>query len=515
MLELPERYNVSTILDRNLERGLADKVAIHWMEGELTYGELFARVCAFARALRALGFRREERVLLVLDDTWAFPVALLGTIRMGAVPVPVNPLLRPEEYRYFLEDSYARAVVADETSFPRVAEALSGMEVFLIVSGVEPPEGMEGLRLEELLQVHEGEVPPADTHRDDMAFWLYSSGSTGKPKGVVHLQHDIPYTCETYAKHVLQIREEDVSFSASKLFHAYGLGNNLSFPYWVGASTVLLKGRPTPEAVFQTIERFRPTLFFAVPTLYNLMLNFPQATKYDLSSIRLCVSAAEPLPPEIWRRWKEAFGLVILDGIGSTEMLHIYCSNSLDAMRPGSSGRPVPGYELKILSPEGMPVSPGEAGDLWVKGDSALAFYWHQHEKTKRALQGEWFYTGDRYRMDEEGFFWYEGRSDDMIKVKGLWVSPIEIENALMEHPAVREAAVVGVQVEGLTRIKAFVILREGYGPSQVLTQELQEWCKSRLRPYQYPEFVSYVEDFPRTVTGKVQRFKLRELREA
>jgi benzoate-CoA ligase len=512
MLELPERYNVSTILDRNLERGLGEKPAILWEGSSLTYGELWARTCAFARALRELGLRREERVLLVLDDTWAFPVCFLGTLRLGGVPVPVNPFLHPQEYRYFLEDSYARAVVADASSLPRVLEALGDLEgVRMIVFGSEPPKDKEAFRLEELLEAHRGEFPPADTHRDDMAFWLYSSGSTGKPKGVVHLHHDIPYTCETYARHVLQIRPEDTTFSASKLFHAYGLGNNLSFPYWVGASTVLLQGRPTPERVLATLQAFRPTLFFTVPTLYNALLNHPGARDHDLSSIRLCVSAAEPLPPEIWRRWKEAFGLVILDGIGSTEMLHIYCSNTLDSLKPGSSGKPVPGYELKLLSPEGNPVPVGEAGDLWVKGDSALAFYWHQHEKTKRALQGEWFYTGDRYRVDEEGFYWYEGRSDDMVKVKGLWVSPIEIENVLMEHPAVREAAVVGVQVEGLTRIKAFVILKEGFAPGEALTQELQAWCKSRLRPYQYPEFVAYVEDFPRTATGKVQRFKLRE----
>jgi len=516
MRELPERYNVSTILDRNLENGLGKKVAICWAEGELTYEELFRRTCAFARALKALGIRREERVLMVLDDTWAFSVAFLGAIRAGAVPIPVNPLLHPEEYRYFVEDSYARAVVADGGSLPRVEEALKGITgVRLLVFGADPSEGWEAFRMEELLEAHAGELPPEDTHRDDMAFWLYSSGSTGRPKGVVHLQHDIPYTCETYAKHVLQIQEGDTTFSASKLFHAYGLGNNLSFPYWVGASTVLLQGKPTPERVLETIERFRPTLFFTVPTLYNAILNHPGAQDRDLSSIRLCVSAAEPLPPEIWRRWRETFGLTILDGIGSTEMLHIYCSNSLDALKPGSSGKPVPGYELRLLSPEGEPVPPGEAGDLWVKGDSALAFYWHQHEKTKRSLRGEWFHTGDRYRMDEEGFFWYEGRSDDMIEVKGLWVSPIEIENRLMEHPAVREAAVVGVTVEGLTRIKAFVILREGYAPSETLTRELQEWCKAKLRPYQYPELVVYVEDFPRTATGKVQRFKLRELREA
>ncbi|GAA6735033.1 benzoate-CoA ligase family protein [Thermus oshimai] len=519
MLELPERYNVSTVLDRNLEAGREAKAAVCWDGGELTYGELYRRACAFGRALRALGVRREERVLLVLDDTWAFPVAFLGAIRLGAVPIPVNPLLRAEEYRYFLEDSYARVVVTEAGLAPKILEALKGLsDRTLLVLGEPLPEAPPGLpvhRLEELLEAHAGELLPADTHRDDMAFWLYSSGSTGRPKGVVHLQHDIPYTCETYAKHVLAISEADITFSASKLFHAYGLGNNLSFPYWVGATTVLLHGRPTPEAVLSTIERFRPTLFFTVPTLYNAILNHPGAKGRDVSSIRLCVSAAEPLPPEIWRRWKETFGLVILDGVGSTEMLHIYCSNTLKDLKPGSSGKPVPGYELRVLSPEGHPVPPGEAGDLYVKGDSALAFYWHHHEKTKRALQGEWFYTGDRYRVDEEGFYWYEGRSDDMIKVKGLWVSPIEVENALMEHPAVREAAVVGVQVEGLTRIKAYVILKAGHAPSEALTQELQEWCKARLRPYQYPEFVVYVEDFPRTATGKVQRFKLRELQEA
>ncbi|WP_084584820.1 benzoate-CoA ligase family protein [Thermus tengchongensis] len=514
MLELPERYNISTVLDRNLERGLENKVALRCAEGKWTYGELFAQVCAFARALKSLGIHREERILLVLDDSLAFYVAFLGAIRMGAVPVPVNPFLRSEEYRFFLEDSYARAVVADEGSLPRVAEAVQGSKTIHIIaceSSKAIERELEILQMENLLEAHRGDLPPADTHRDDMAFWLYSSGSTGRPKGVVHLQHDIPYTCETYAKHVLEIQEEDVTFSTSKLFHAYGLGNNLSFPFWVGASAVFLKGRPTPDAILGTIERFRPTLFFSVPTLYNAILNQPGAKNRDLSSIRLCVSAAEPLPAEIWRRWKETFGSVILDGIGSTEMLHIYISNTTKALRPGSSGRPVPGYEVELRSPEGNPVPQGEAGDLWVKGDSALAFYWHQHQKTKSSLQGEWFYTGDRYRVDEEGFYWYEGRSDDMIKVKGLWVSPIEIENVLVEHPAVREVAVVGIQVEGLTRIKAFVILREGYTPSEELTLELQNWCKSRLRPYQYPEFVSYVEDFPRTATGKVQRFRLRE----
>jgi benzoate-CoA ligase family protein len=510
-VEVPERYNASTLLDRNLERGLGEKVCLRWEDQELTYAQLYRQVCAFGRALRALGVRREERVLLVLDDSPAFPVAFLGAIRVGAVPIPTNPLLRADDYAYFLQDSCARVVVTDLPLLPTVREA--------VATAPEPPPVVvsrgraEGAwSLEELVAAHEGELSPADTHRDDMAFWLYSSGSTGRPKGVVHLQHDILYTCETYARHVLRITQDDVTFSASKLFHAYGLGNNLSFPYWAGASTVLRSGRPTPEGVLETIQRYRPTLFFGVPTLYNAILNFPEADRYDLSSVRLCVSAAEALPAEIFHRWKERFGLVILDGVGSTEMLHIYCSNTPETLKPGSSGKPVPGYELKILSPDtGQPVAPGEVGDLYVRGDSELALYWHQHEKTKRSLHGGWFYTGDRYRVDEDGFYWYEGRSDDMIKVGGLWVSPVEIENTLIEHPAVQEAAVVGVPVEGLTRIRAYVVLKSGVSPSEALSQELQEWCKQRLARYKYPHFVTFTSDLPKTVTGKIQRFKLRE----
>jgi benzoate-CoA ligase family protein len=345
-----------------------------------------------------------------------------------------------------------------------------------------------------------------------MAFWLYSSGSTGKPKGVVHLQHDIEYTCATYAAEVLGIREDDTTFSTTKLFHAYGLGNNLTFPYWAGATTVLFAGRPTPPAVLQTIQERRPTLFFSAPTLYNALLNFPQFGDHDLGSIRHCVSAAESLPAEVWRRWKDRTGLTILDGVGSTEMLHIYCSNRLDDVKPGSSGKPVPGYELKILDEEGVPVEPGEAGDLYVKGDSALAFYWAQHEKTKRSVLGEWFFTGDRYRQDGDGDYWYEGRSDDMIKVSGLWVSPMEVEAALIEHPAVVESAVVGVEEDGFMKIRAFVIIKEGEG-SDALAAELQEHCKSRLQRYQFPHRITFVTELPKTVTGKIQRYKLREAR--
>ncbi|MEW6637869.1 MAG: benzoate-CoA ligase family protein [Actinomycetota bacterium] len=510
MIELPEWYNASLLVDRNLEAGRADKVAIYYGDEQISYGELARRINRFGHALRELGVRQEDRVLLVLNDTPSFPVAFFGAMRMGAVPIPVNTLLRSDEYRYFVENSRSRVVVVDEMLYEKVREGLEGYEepVEVIVTN----GAAEGRKtFEELLDVGEDELAPAKTHRDDPAFWLYSSGSTGKPKGAVHLHHDIMYTCETYAKEVLKVVEEDVTFSASKLFHAYGLGNNISFPYWAGASTVLYPGRPTPQAVLETIERYRPTLFFSVPTLYNAILNYPDAASYDLSSIRLCASAAEALPAGMWRRWKEMFGSVILDGIGSTEMLHIFISNTPDALKPGSSGRPVPGYEAKILNDEGYPAKPGEAGYLTVKGDSAAAYYWRNHEKTKKTMQGEWLFAGDWYRVDEDGFYWYEGRSDDMIKVSGLWVSPVEIESTLMDHPAVVEAAAVGIPVDELTRVKAYIILREGYEPSETLVAELQEWCKGRLKRYQYPHIVEFVEDLPKTVTGKIQRFKLRE----
>ena len=510
MQEVPLRYNVSTLLDRNLEAGRADRVAIRCGDEVLTYGQLFDRVCRMGRALLALGVRREERVLMILNDQPAFPITFFGAIRIGAVAVPVNPLYRVEDFRYFVEDSYARVVVVEPEYVDKLRQALEGYPepVQIVVSG--PAEG--GMHaLEELLAAQSGELAPASTHRDDMAFWLYSSGSTGKPKGVVHLHHDIPYTCETYARNVLGIRESDTCFSTSKLFHAYGLGNNLSFPYWAGAGTVLYPGRPTPEVILQVIERYRPSLFFCVPTLYNAILNHPGASGRDLTSIRLCVSAGEALPAEVWHRWKQTFGLVILDGIGSTEMLHIYMSNTLDHLKPGSSGRPVPGYEVKVVDEEGRPVPAGEPGELYVRGDSGTPFYWHYHDKSRRSIVGEWFRSGDRYRMDADGFYWYEGRMDDMIKVGGLWVSPVEIENRLVEHPAVLESAVVGVDSGGLTRVKAFVVLRQGYAPSQALVEELQEWCKSGLQRYQYPHIVEFTGDLPKTITGKIQRFKLRE----
>jgi benzoate-CoA ligase len=490
MFEVPERFNAGTLVDRNLEAGRGAKVAIRCAGEELTYAQLHDRVCAAGTALRERGVGREDRVLMILDDSPTFVALFLGAMRIGAVPAPVSFLDTTENFRHYAGDSYAKVIVTEDALVERVPGAISRSD---FEAGMEP-----------------GETDPVATHRDDMAFWLFSGGSTGFPKGVVHLHHDIPYTCETYAREILSIAEQDVTFSSTKLYHAYGLGNNLTFPYWVGATTVLRPGRPDPKGLLETAQEHRASLFFSVPTLYGAMVNLPDAKEHDLSSVRMCVSAAEPLAPEVLRRWQAAFDLDIVDGIGSTEMLHIYCSNRLGDVRPGSSGKPVPGYELQLLDEVRQPVPQGEVGNLYVKGDSALAFYWHQHEKTKKAIHGDLFFTGDRYRETDDGYFVYEGRADDMIKIGGLWASPIEIENVLVEHPRVLEAAAIGVDADYTTRVKAFVVCRGDTG-DDALIQDLQEWCKSRLRRYEYPHFIAFVEELPKTPTGKIQRYKLRE----
>ena len=500
------RSNVSLVLDHNLEAGRGDKVAVRCGDDEVTYTQLLAMACRAGRALAERGVRREERVLLVLDDTPAFPATFLGAIRIGAVPVPVNFMYKASDYVHFLADSYARLAVVDDAFADKIGQAVA-----------EHGGGVELVAPAELLAADEAEIfDPVTTHEDDMAFWLYSSGSTGKPKGVVHRQVDMAATCDTYGRHVLGLSDVDVTYSSSKLFHAYGLGNGLSFPFSAGATAVYTPGRPVPDAVFGAIERHRPSVFFCVPTLYNAMLNASGARERDLSSVRVCLSAAEPLPPEVYHRWKEFYGVHILDAVGSTEMLHCYCANVPGAIRPGSSGRPIPGYELQIRDEDGAILGPGGTGELFVKGDSALAGYWHHRDKTRRTLVGEWFATGDRYHLDDDGYYWYEGRVDDMIKVGGLWASPIEIENVLMEHPAVLEAAVVGVEVDGFTRIRAHVICGKGgtpADPSPGLDAELQEWCKNRLQRYQYPHMVEFTDELPKTVTGKIQRFVLRRAR--
>jgi benzoate-CoA ligase family protein len=504
---------VALLTDHNLEAGRGEATALVAPDGStVTFAQVHAMASRFAARLRDAGVQREQRVVLVMDDSPRFHAAFLGTIRAGAVPVPVNFLARSDDFRYFMEDAYAVVAVVDAPFLDAVEPHATELGVPVVTGGVPDVEQS----VEAWTAEGPDHVDPVRTHRDDMAFWLYSSGSTGRPKGVVHTHKDVAFTCQHYAVEVLGLQADDVTFSTTKLFHAYGLGNGLTFPLWTGATAVQMAGRPTPEAALAKIVEHRPTVLFSVPALYNAMLNSPDIEGADLSSLRIGASAAEALPGEVWRRWHERTGTEILDGIGSTEMLHIYCSNRPGRVVPGTSGTPVPGYELQLRDPDtGAVIEDAEAaGALWVRGGSALAYYWHNSDKTRRSIQGEWFFSGDRYRRGEDGTYAYEGRADDMMKVKGLWVSPIEIENRLIEHEAVVEAAVVGVEVDGFTRVRAHVILREGHTGDDELTAQLQEWCKEALLRYQYPHEITYVEDFPRTATGKVQRFRLREAAE-
>jgi benzoate-CoA ligase family protein len=509
-----ERLNAGTLLDANLAAGRAEKPALLTVDGAVNYRDLAGLTAAVASYLTMLEIEREQRVLMILDDSPAFPAVFLGAMRIGAVPVPVNPMDRVDNYAYYLDDSYARVLFVEASLLPALEAVLAARPGLHVVVVDGDPRGYASFASFDATGA--AELPaPLDTHREDMAFWLYSSGSTGRPKGVVHTHGDIAVTVDLYARQVLRISEADVCYSTTKLFHAYGLGNSLSFPLSVGACSTFVKGRSTPERIFETIGRVHPTLFFSVPALYAAMVRAPGASDVDFSSVRACVSAAEALPAAVLARWQAITGVPILDGIGSTEMLHIYCSNTLEDLAPGTSGRPVPGYDLQLVDEHGLGVEPGQPGDLMVRGESAAAYYWHQRAKTRFSMRGEWFHTGDRYVVDADGHYVYQGRSDDMIKVGGLWVSPADVEGCLVRHPAVSEAAVIGVRIEDVSRIKAFVIL--GSAPPadpEAVAEELREWCKGNLRRYEYPHVVEFVEDLPRTPTGKVQRYKLREAEE-
>jgi benzoate-CoA ligase family protein len=509
------RLNASTLLDQQLEQGRAEKVALLTGDGEVTYRELASLTAGVAGYLATLGVVREQRVLMILDDSPAFTATFLGAMRIGAVPVPVNPMDRVDNYAYYLDDSYAKVLVVEASLLPALEAILAArpwLQVVVVDGEAGPYAGFDTV-VDEFRGAELG--PPCDTHREDMAFWLYSSGSTGRPKGVVHAHQDIAATVDNYARNVLQIDARDVCYSTTKLFHAYGLGNGLSFPLSVGACAGQVKGRSTPERIFEAVARFRPTLFFSVPALYAAMVKSPGGAEADFSSVRACASAAEPLPAAVLARWQAMTGVPILDGIGSTEMLHIYCSNTLSDLTPGTSGRAVPGYELRLVDEHGRDAPTGEPGDLLVRGDSCAAYYWHQRGKTRYCMRGEWFHTGDRYLVDAAGNYVYQGRSDDMIKVGGLWVSPADVEACLVRHPGISEAAVIGVQIEDVSRIKAFVICSAGTPTDpDALAEELRQWCKGNLRRYEYPHVIEFVEDLPRTVTGKVQRYKLREAEE-
>lgn len=514
LIELPDQFNAATyFVDRNVEEGRGDKVAIYYQDRTYTYKEVQDLVNRTGNALRGLDVRMENRVLLMLLDCPEFAASFFGAMKIGAIPIPVNTNMRPKDYEYFLNDSRAVAVVISEPLLDVLEEVKDNLKYLRHVIVVGRPRPGQ-LSFAELAGEASPALAAAETSKDDAAFWLYSSGTTGFPKGAVHLHHDMVYCAQLYAQNVLGINEKDVCFSVAKLFFAYGLGNGLYFPFGVGASTVLYPGRPEPVALFEVIDRYKPTIFYGVPTAFNSMLQVPDAEKkYDLSSIRVCTSAGEALPKAVYERWLEKFGSVILDGIGSTEILHIFISNRLGDVRPGSSGRLVEGYEARIVDEEGKQVPRGEVGTLHIKGDSIAAYYWNKHEKTKSTMLGEWINTGDRYYQDEDGYFWYVGRADDMIKAGGIWVSPVEVENTLIEHPAVLECGVVGApDKDDLIKPLAYVVLKQGVQPSPDLEEELKQFVKNKIAPYKYPRWIKFIPELPKTATGKIQRYKLRQL---
>ena len=521
---LPRQFNAAAwFVDRQVEAGRGERVALIHRGRRITYAEVAEQTNRCGSALRELGVRMENRVALLLLDSPDFAYAFWGAIKIGAVPVPLNTLLRPRDYAYMLDDCRAEVVVASAPLLDAIEGARRGARYLrhVVVSeggGREATPGAEAgdsRSLSELMAAASPDLSPAATTRDDACFWLYTSGTTGAPKAAVHLQHDMVVCCEAFGRHVLEIGEDDRTLSVAKLFFAYGLGNSLYYPFSVGASAVLHPDRFDAGQIFDLIARERPTLFFAVPTAYAALLQAPGAERHDLSSLRLCLSAGEPLPRRLYERWRDRHGVEILDGIGSTEMCNTFIANRPGLARPGSSGTIVPGYEARVVADDGTEAPDGETGDLWVRGESACAFYWNQHERSRQTLVGEWVRTGDRYARDADGYYWYAGRSDDMIKSGGMWVSPAEVEETLLEHDAVVEAGVVGAP-DGTELVKpvAFVVLADGRAPSPVLEQEIKEFVKARLAPFKYPRQITFVAELPRTATGKIRRFVLREMAE-
>jgi 4-hydroxybenzoate-CoA ligase len=511
---------VDWFVDRHARDAGGARVAFRDPWRSLTYTALETATRQFAGALQAAGIGRERRIVLLLQDTIDFPIALWGSLRAGVVPVPINTLLPPDNIAYILEDSRAEGVAISAGLTATLGATLKDASALKHVI-VSEPDGSQPTGANEdwtgfsaFLASGDPATPTVAAPPDEVAFWLYSSGSTGAPKGVRHVHSSLRFTAETYGAKVLGIHPDDVMFSAAKAFHAYGLGNSLTFPQSVGATTVFLPDRPTPDAVLEIMRTHNPTLFGGVPTLYAALLANPYIMPGAGSHrLRRCISAGEALPADIGSRWKSVVGVDILDGIGSTEMLHIFISNRPDDIRYGTSGKPVPGYEARIVGDYDRPVPHGEAGELVVRGDSAADGYWNQRAKTRRSFQGEWTYTGDTYTRDAEGYFRFQGRSDEMLKVSGVWVSPFEVEEALISHSAVLEAAVIGrPDQDGLIKPKAFVILRETGRGEDALVGELQAHVKERIGVWKYPRWIEFVDSLPKTATGKIQRFRLREV---
>jgi benzoate-CoA ligase family protein len=511
---LTEAFNVAVpFVDRHLAEGRGEKIAIRTVRETVSYAQLAANVNRAGNVLLGLGLKRGERVLMVVKDCPAFFYVFWGAIKAGIVPVPLNTLLRSGDYAYIIENSGCSALIYSPEYAAEIEPALqqSPHKPRSVLRTESDQAGLDSLIAKAAADL----MPVMSTPESD-CFWLYSSGSTGRPKGAVHLQRDMVFTSQHYGVETLGICERDVFFSAAKLFFAYGHGNAMTFPLWIGGTAILSDERPTPPMTFGLIEKFKPTLYFGVPTLYAAQLQALETATPDLSSVRACVSAGEALPGDIFRRWKEKTGLTILDGIGSTEALHIFISNRLDDVKPGASGRLVPGYEARIIDEHGKPVPDGEPGKLWIKGKSTAKYYWNNPAKTAETMVDGWLNTGDTYSRDAQGYHTYGGRSDDMLKVGGIWCSPFEIEGRLIEHEAVLEAAIVGrADSDGLIKPEAYIVLKEAAvitgDDGATLRQSLLAHCKTGLAPYKYPRWINFVAELPKTATGKIQRFRLRQ----
>ena len=516
MITLPETFNVATyFVDRNVHEGRGHKIAIECGDARVSYQELLERTNRVGNALRQLGVGQEERVLLLLPDQPEFLYCFFGVIKIGAVAVPSSTLSTLQEYEYILNDCRARVALVGESLLPQLQqiprERLRHLRKIVVAGNASG----DALCLRDLMQRASPELAAEPTSKDEAAFWLYSSGSTGSPKGCVHLHHDMVVCSELYAKAILRMNESDRCYSVARLFFAYGLGNAGYFPLSCGATTILSPERPTPESVFADIERYRPTLFFSVPSNYAALLAHRRedGKEFDLSSVRHAISAGEALPAPLFERFKQRYGVEILDSLGSTESLQMVIANRPGEAKPGSSGKVISGYEAKIVDDQGQEVGPHEIGDLMVKGDSICTGYWNQHERTKEVFVGPWFRTGDKYYQDEDGYFWHAGRADDLFKVNGRWLSPSEVESALIAHPSVREAAVVSREDgAGLPKPVAYVVVNSGVVPREQLALELQQWVAERIGGYKRPRWVEFLPEIPKTATGKLQRFKLREL---
>jgi benzoate-CoA ligase len=511
-IEFPRVYNAAAdLLDPHLAAGRGKRIAFIDDKGSYSYAQLAKHVNRCGNALKSVGLGHEQRVMMIMLDTIDFPGVFLGAIRAGTVPIPVNTMLTPDDYAFMLRDSRARVLVVSAPLLERLKPTLKDqpwLETVIVAGG--KAAGFKSL--DQLVAKASDKLDPAPTSCDDPAFWLYSSGSTGTPKGAVHLQTSLVATAELYAGPTLGLTENDVVFSAAKLFFAYGLGNALTFPLRAGATAVLMAERPTPASVCGILRKHKPTVFYGVPTLYAAMLASSELPAKSEHRVRTCVSAGEALPEDIGKRWSEKMGADIYDGIGSTEMLHIFLTNSADSLRYGTTGKAVPGYQLKLVDEQGQPVKPGEIGELLVSGPSSAAFYWNNRTRSRTTFQGEWTRTGDKYIESEDGYFTYAGRTDDMLKVGGIYVSPFEVEGALVTHPAVLEAAVIGAEDEArLIKPKAFVVLKPGQAGGPELGEALKVHVKTRLAPYKYPRWIEFVPELPKTATGKIQRFKLRQ----